>query len=261
MRTACSDSRPITCTRKTAMPLHLKNPHSILAALQTRPQDVHEIRLPDPVAGAWRQIRASAAEIGVRITREKRTPGRHNRGGRTGFAEAVVKERRPVSIQDLFAHVSETGLWLALDRVQDPHNVGAIFRTAAFFGVRGMLLTRDRSAPLTGAVYDVASGGVEHVPYSLIPNLSRALDQARGAKLWVLGASEHADTGLGQFAADRPWLLVLGNEERGLRRLTLDKCDATCSIPSSGKVASLNVSVAAGIFIRKLAALPETTTP
>ena len=242
------------------MPLHLKNPHSILAVLHTRPQDVIEIRLPGPIDGPWRRIRSSASEIGVRITGETRTSSRQNRPGRAGGAEAVVKERTPVSIQDLFAQVPANGLWLALDRVQDPHNVGAIFRTAAFFGVRGILLTRDRSAPLSGTVYDVASGGIEFVPSCIQTNLSRALDAARKANLWILGATEHAETGLDGISADRPWLLVLGNEERGLRRLTLDKCDATCSIPSTGKVASLNVSVAAGILLQKLAAGPETTT-
>ncbi|MDE2998349.1 MAG: RNA methyltransferase [Gemmatimonadota bacterium] len=241
------------------MPLHLKNPHSILAVLQTRPQDVYEIRLPDPVAGPWRLVRSSAAEIGVKFAGETRGSRRRGRTGRTGGAEAVIRERRAVTVQDLFANVSGTGLWLALDRVQDPHNVGAIFRTAAFFGVRGILLTRDRSAPLTETVYDVASGGVEHVPFCFPANLSRALDLARKANLWILGASEHADTGLDRIAADRPWLLVMGNEERGLRRLTLDKCDATCRIPSTGRVASLNVSVAAGIFMQKLAAPPDTT--
>lgn len=239
------------------MPLHLKNPHSILAVLQSRPQDVYEIRLPDPAAGPWGRVRSSAAEIGVKVTSGTRTPRRQNRTGRAGGAEAVVRERRAVSVQDLFANASETGLWLALDRVQDPHNVGAIFRTAAFFGVRGILLTRDRSASLTDTVYDVASGGVEHVPFCFPANLSRALDLARKANLWILGASEHAGADLSRIAGDRPWLLVLGNEERGLRRLTLEKCDVTCSIPSAGRVASLNVSVAAGIFLQKLAPPPE----
>ena len=242
------------------MPLRLKNPHSILAVLDTRPQDVYEIRLPDPVAGPWRRVRSSATEIGVKVTGGNRASRRQNRTGRTGAAEAVVRERRAVTVRDLFANVPETGLWLALDRVQDPHNVGAIFRTAAFFGVHGILLTRDRSASLTDTVYDVASGGVEHVPFCFPANLSRALDLARKANLWILGASEHADTDLGRIAGDRPWLLVLGNEERGLRRLTLDKCDVTCSIPSAGHVASLNVSVAAGIFLQKLAPRPEHTS-
>ncbi len=241
------------------MPLHLKNPHSILAVLRSRPQDVYEIRLPDPVAGPWSRVQSSAMEIGVKFGGEKRGSRRQNRSGRAGGAEAVVRERSAVPVQDLFANVPETGLWLALDRVQDPHNVGAIFRTAAFFGVRGILITRDRSAPLTDTVYDVASGGVEHVPFCFPANLGRALDLARKANLWILGASEHADTSLDRIAADRPWLIVLGNEERGLRRLTLDKCDATCRIPSTGHVASLNVSVAAGIIMQKLAEPPDTT--
>lgn len=239
------------------MPLHLKNPHSILAVLEARPQDVYEIRLPDPVAGPWGRIRSSATEIGVKISGQTRASRRQNRTGRARGAEAVVKERRAVTVPELFANVPADGLWLALDRVQDPHNVGAIFRTAAFFGVRGILITRDRSAPLTDTVYDVASGGVEHVPFSFPVNLSRALDLARTANVWIMGASEHADTGLDRIAADRPWLLVVGNEERGLRRLTLDKCDATCRIPSTGSVASLNVSVAAGIFMQKLAGPPD----
>lgn len=242
------------------MPIHLKNPHSILTVLQTRPQDVYEIRLPDTVAGPWSRVRSSATEIGVKLAGETHGSRRHSRTGRAGGAEAVVRERRAVPVQDLFANVPETGLWLALDQVQDPHNVGAIFRTAAFFGVRGILITRDRSAPLTDTVYDVASGGVEHVPFSFPANLSRALDLARKANIWILGASERADTDLDRIAADRPWLIALGNEERGLRRLTLDKCDATCRIPSTGHVASLNVSVAAGIFMQKLAAPSEATT-
>ncbi len=241
------------------MALHLKNPHSILAVLQTRPQDVYEIRLPEPVAGPWSRVRSSAAEIGVKLGGGNRASRRQSRTGRARGAEAVVRERRAVTEQELFANVPETGLWLALDRVQDPHNVGAIFRTAAFFGVRGILITRDRSAPLTDAVYDVASGGVEHVPFCFPANLGRALDLARKADLWILGASEHADTGLERIAADRPWLIVLGNEERGLRRLTLDKCDATCRIPSAGHVDSLNVSVAAGILMQRLASGPNET--
>jgi 23S rRNA (guanosine2251-2'-O)-methyltransferase len=143
-------------------------------------------------------------------------------------------------------------LWLALDQIQDPHNVGAIFRTAAFFGVAGILITRDRSAPLNGTVYDVASGGVEIVPFSNPPNLSRALEVAKKAGLWVLGASEHADRDISQVDRSRSWVLVLGNEEKGLRRLTIENCDELCRITSRSTIGSLNVSVAAGILIAAL---------
>lgn len=149
------------------------------------------------------------------------------------------------------------GVWLALDCLQDPHNVGAIFRAAAFFGVRGIVATKDRSAPLNATVYDVASGGLEHVPFSVQANLARALDAARRQGLWVLGTSEHAPRDLRDVPRDRSWLVVVGNEEHGLRRLVREKCDDVCRIAGHGAVGSLNVSVAAGILMHALTAVPE----
>jgi 23S rRNA (guanosine2251-2'-O)-methyltransferase len=143
-------------------------------------------------------------------------------------------------------------LWLALDNLQDPHNVGAIFRTAAFFGVQGIVLTKDRSAPLTATAYDVAAGGLEHVPFSLVPNLARAIADAKQAGVWVLGTSEHATEDVAQVDRERPWLLVVGNEEKGMRRLTAAHCDAICRITPRGAVTSLNVSVATGVLIAEL---------
>ncbi len=229
------------------MPVYLKNPHSILAVLKKRPQDVFEIRLPAKQGGgAWRTVRERAEEIGVRVFfgRGEQEAVRQGRS-RGGDAEAAVKEHPGCDLSELFA--DNEGLFLALDTVQDPQNLGAIFRTAAFFGVRGVLFTRDRSASLTGAAYDVASGGVEYVPFSVQTNLSRALDVAKDAGLWVLGTSEQAEKDLRAFSADRPWLLVLGNEERGMRRLTRDKCDEVCRIAPRGAIGSLNVSAAAAI--------------
>jgi 23S rRNA (guanosine2251-2'-O)-methyltransferase len=93
---------------------------------------------------------------------------------------------------------------------------------------------------------------MEHVPFSVHTNLSRALDQAKRAGLWVLGTSERADQDVSQIDRDRPWLLVVGNEERGLRRLTLDKSDAVCRLTPRGPITSLNVSVATGVLIAAL---------
>ena len=130
--------------------------------------------------------------------------------------------------------------------------MGAIFRTAAFLGVAGIVLTKDASAPLNSTVYDVASGGVDGVPFSLQTSLSRALDVAKEAGIWVLGTSEHATTDVSQIDRGRPWLMVVGNEEKGLRRLTQSKCDEICRITQRGPVDSLNVSVATGILIAAL---------
>ena len=231
------------------MPIYLKNPHSILAVLEKRPRDVIEIRLPSARAGnAWRAVRERAEGIGARL-RFGQGP-RQNRSHNGRMGEAAVKARPGCALGELFAH--GTGVYVALDTVRDPQNLGAVFRTAAFFGVRGILLTRSRSAPLTSAAYDVASGGIEHVPFSIQTNLSRALDVAKDAGLWILGTAEDAPDDLTAISADRAWVLVFGNEETGMRRLTRDKCDAVCRIAPRGAIASLNVSAAAAICIHHL---------
>ncbi len=232
------------------MPIYLKNPHSILAVLEKRPGDVIEIRLPSTRAGdAWSAVQERAEAMGARLRCGQGT-ARHNRshGGRIG--EAAVKAHPGCALDALFAY--RTGVYVALDTVQDPQNLGAIFRTAAFFGVRGILLTRNRSAPLSSAAYDVASGGIEYVPFSIQTNLSRALEVAKDAGLWILGTAEDAPDDLTPISADRAWLLVFGNEETGMRRLTRDKCDAICRVSRRGAIASLNVSATAAICIHHL---------
>jgi len=248
------------------MSVIVRNPHSVLAALQSRPQDILSLNLTPHLAesdAAWGRVSKLAREHGVQVSvqrpqRERGHSKNHEEGGRIGVAEAVLEEREPVSLQELFSEARERndgkGLWLALDCLQDPHNVGAIFRTAAFFRVQGILMTQERSAPLTGTVYDIASGGVESVPFSLQVNLRQAFEAAKEEGLWILGTSEHASQDLVSIERDRPWLVVLGNEEKGMRRLTEENCDVLCGIQPKGKVVtSLNVSVAAGVVISRLA--------
>ncbi len=268
------------------MTLLLRNPHSVLAALETRPLDVLEVCPPGQLSGAWADVVERASRVGVAVVKGGRPPGGRRRkadeGGRQGGGFARVRERRPRPLAEVLRLAQSTspgvpaaqsladfpapaapggpaetggagaGLWLALDCLQDPHNLGAIFRTAAFFGVRGVFVTRDRSAPVNETVYDVASGGVEYVPFAVETNLARTLRAAKEAGLWVLGTSEHADTDIRQVEPDRPWLVVLGNEERGLRRLTLELCDVVCRVTPRGPLSSLNVSVAAGVVLALL---------
>jgi 23S rRNA (guanosine2251-2'-O)-methyltransferase len=247
--------------------LELRNPHSVLAALETRPGAVVEVRLHSrqPPA-AWEEVAERALARRVPVLRG--TPAReHGRSGRrsgghgseserAGAGVAIVKEREPIDLKDLFADAKQRsggrGLWLALDQIQDPRNVGAIFRSAAFFGAAGVVLTRNKSAPLSGVAYDAASGGLEHVPFAQPPNLSRALQVARDSGLWILGASEHAERDVTEMDRERPWLLVLGNEQQGLRRLTKEGCDEMCRLSPRGPVHSLNVSVAAAVLMSAL---------
>ncbi len=245
--------------------LELKNPHSVLAALEMRAADVIEVRFGDRSPhGAWQEVADLARSLGVPVRtgrmgqaaggrRRRDKKGDNDRsGGRTAAAMASVRERSDVGLEQLLSTAGGDGhgIWLALDRLQDPHNIGAIFRTAAFFGVRGVLLTTDQSAPISSSAYDVASGGLEHVPFTRASNLARALRQARDAGLWVMGTSERGEQELSE--ADRDWLVVIGSEERGLRRLTLEHCDVVCRLSPRGQIASLNASVAAAVVLAVL---------
>lgn len=247
------------------MPILVKNPHSVLAALKTRPEAVLSIALPGgPDAGpVWKEVAELSRQKRVpthRAEKEDFRPQSHSRGGekegRVGGAHAQIRDREPVSLQELFLPADSGGsdVWLALDQVQDPQNLGAIFRMAAFFGIKGILLTQDRSAALTGTVYDVSCGGVEYVPFSIEVNFQRAIEAAKKSNLWVLGTSEHAQEPYFRMNSDRNWLLVMGNEESGIRKLTEKSCDLMCTIPSASKagVTSLNVSVATSVILSHL---------
>lgn len=241
------------------MSLTLKNPHSVLAALATRPHDVLEVRLPPHrPSDAWAQVGDLARSAGVPVRTDlSESPGgrfqKLDKHERTSVASATIREHVESPVESQWANLETPfGVWLALDCLQDPHNVGAIFRSAAFFGIRGVILTKDRSAPLTGTAYDVASGGMEHVPFAQVTNLAAALKSAKAAGLWILGSSEHAPRDVQEVPHDRHWLLVIGNEEQGLRRLTLDLCDDVCRITPKGAVGSLNASVAAGVMMSML---------
>tara|TARA_B100001559_G_scaffold77788_1_gene64541 strand:- start:2273 stop:2740 length:468 start_codon:yes stop_codon:yes gene_type:complete len=153
----------------------------------------------------------------------------------------------------MFSDPKVGDIWLGLDGVQDSRNIGAIARTAQFFGVRGIVLTRDRTAPITAISHDVAAGGLEVLKISQPPNLSKALSEIRSLGVWIVGTAEDAEANLQSLKPDRPWLILVGNEEKGLRRLTREACDLMVSIPSTDQfVSSLNVSVAAGITISSL---------
>lgn len=247
----------------------VRNPHSVLAALERRPADVVSIQLGGGGGDdAWKKVQDLAKRRKIPIQSANPERGRNDRGrdfvvkdgGRASLNEARIEAKEPIAAEDLFADAGERGggrgIWLALDSLTDPHNVGAIFRIAGFFGVEGILMTSERSAPMSGTVYDVSCGGVETVPFTEQVNLQRGLEIAKEAGVWILGTTEHAKESYLGVKRDRPWLIVIGNEEKGMRRLTAEACDVTVGIPPLGDVTSLNASVAAGVLISRIATLP-----
>ena len=241
--------------------IEIRNPHSLLATFKTRPRAVKGIDLPNErelslLGETWLENARLAKQHGVRAqkapqdNRREAVVGRDRPKGPCAWVEPVA----PLAIEELFSLGGEGhGLWIALDQVQDPQNLGAIYRTAAFFGARGLILTSDRSAGLTSVVYDIASGGVDAIPHAVVPNLKNALELAKERQIWVLGTSEHATESWSTVQSDRNWLVVFGNEEKGIRRLTQDTCDVVCKIDgSSDVVKSLNVATAAAILVSRL---------
>lgn len=246
--------------------IEVKNPHSILAALESRPGSVQklQISLSDEKGDSqsiWKKILELASSQKVPVHKGagsgSRSGGKDkdsSQGGRVGHSFAMLRPKESVPVEKLFQSVNAQNhrVWIALDSLHDPHNVGAIFRTASFLGVAGVLMTEERSAPLSGVAYDVSCGGIEALPFAQIVNLKQGLEKAKDSGLWILGTSEHSQGALKDVHLDRSWLVVFGNEEKGLRRLTLESCDLVCSVPRQGRVDSLNVSVAAGIVLSRL---------
>ena len=151
-----------------------------------------------------------------------------------------ARHLEPIEIEDL----PERGTVLVLDQLTDPHNVGAILRTAAAFGVVGLVLT-DRHAPeLSGTLAKAASGGLEHVPIALVVNLARALDQLGARGYFRIGLDSDGTSSLEDAVGSGcPALaLALGAEGKGLRRLTRERCDVVARLDLPGAIKSLNVS-------------------
>jgi len=145
--------------------------------------------------------------------------------------------------------LKEPPLLLVLDGVTDPHNLGACLRVADAAGAHAVIAPKDRAAGISAAVSRVASGAAETVPYYMVTNLARALDELKERGIWIIGADEQAERTLYQseFPAAAAW--VLGAEGEGMRRLTRERCDLMLRIPMSGSVESLNVSVASGVCL------------
>lgn len=144
----------------------------------------------------------------------------------------------------------EGPLVLILDCIQDPHNLGAILRTADAAGVDVVVAPKDKSVGITETVRRVSVGAADHVPFAQVTNLARTMERLKKAGVWIVGTSDHARAKrLYDIDLRGPLALVIGAEEKGMRRLTEENCDFLVSIPMAGKVECLNASVAAGVCL------------
>lgn len=173
-------------------------------------------------------------------------------GGRHQGIVARTRNRTTGQAPDLHALLEQDlrdALFLVLDGVEDPHNLGACLRVADAAGVRAVIRPMHRGTGLTAAATKVASGAAETVPLVSVHNLARALTEMKEAGVWLIGADAAAETSLYDVDLTGPLAWVLGGEGEGLRRLTREHCDVLARIPMAGTVESLNVSVSAGICL------------
>jgi len=151
------------------------------------------------------------------------------------------------------------GLYLILDCLQDPHNLGAILRTADGAGVDAVIAPRDKAVGITDTVKRISVGAADHIPYIAVTNLARVIEMLKSEGVWVVGTSDHATENLYELDLTGGIALVTGSEEKGMRRLTEEACDHLVSLPMQGHVECLNASVSTGICLYE--AVRQRTSP
>ena len=193
-----------------------------------------------------------ARRRGVPVRFEERAQVDRAAGSREHQGVVAFAAAKPAAgLEDLLAaaKAAPPALLVLLDGIEDPHNLGAIIRTSLAAGAHGVVLTERRSAGLTDTVGRASAGALAHLPVARVPNLVRAMEDAKEVGCWLVGFDEHAEKSLTDLDLSGPIGIVLGGEGKGLHELVRKRCDFLASIPTSGPVRSLNVSVAAGIAL------------
>jgi 23S rRNA (guanosine2251-2'-O)-methyltransferase len=167
---------------------------------------------------------------------------------------ALAAARAAATLEDILSAANadadgRKGLLVLLDGVEDPHNLGAIIRTALAAGAHGVVIPERRAAGLTDTVARASAGALAHLPVAKVTNLVRTMEELKEAGYWLIGLDEGAEKSYTQADYTSPVGIVLGGEGQGLHELTRKRCDFLVSLPTSGPVKSLNVSVAAGIVL------------
>ncbi|MEY2685599.1 MAG: hypothetical protein RJA09_2744 [Pseudomonadota bacterium] len=230
--------------------------HAVGVRLKTAPASVIEVYVdPSRRDARMRQFVDRAKEAGVRLIdadglRLAKLAGSHGHQGVAARVEAVAQAK---SLDDVLDQLEQGGtgapLLLVLDGVTDPHNLGACLRVADGAGAHAVVAPKDHAAGINATVAKVASGAAETMPYFMVTNLARTLNELKERNIWVIGTSDDAPKTIYQVDLKGPVALVLGAEGQGMRQLTRKTCDELVSIPMQGAVESLNVSVASAVCL------------
>jgi 23S rRNA (guanosine2251-2'-O)-methyltransferase len=227
----------------------------VLEALKAGQRALHKIWIQDGTGGEiTREIETLARTKGIPVEWAKRE---HLDKRVQGHHQGVVAQASAVSYVDLDDFLRQLVpnapcVLVALDEIQDPHNIGAILRSSGFFGVSAAIVPRWRSAPVGETAARVSSGAIEHIPLIRVKNLAESVNELKEAGFEVIGADLEGSP-LSQHEPQKRTALIFGSEGKGIRRLVRERCDKILKIPGQGPVASLNVSAAAAIFLYEFA--------
>jgi len=224
--------------------------HPVEEVLSSRSQRPRKVLLSDSLSDKVRESFAALAEAsGVpcfTCTREDwyRRTGEKEGGG---VAAEIAEFQYAVLASWLPSLPARTAAFL-LDGITDPHNLGTVLRNARAFGFSGVVIPRDRSCPVTPAVFRASAGAAAHVPVVQVTNLARAVEELQESGFWIYAAITDGETDVSTFAPAHRTGFVLGGEDTGIRRLVREKCDGTVRIPMEAGIDSLNVGVTSGIL-------------
>ncbi len=223
----------------------------VLEALRSGRRRVREILVAQgSQPHRLRAIRTLAQQRGVPVGETSRA--RLDALTRYANHQGVVAYVMPVDYADLsevLACVSGTPLLVVLDQVEDPHNLGAIIRTAECAGAHAVVIPEHHAVGLTETVVKASAGATEYLPVVRVVNVATTLDRLRHANVWIVGVERDGDRPYVSWDFTLPTAIVLGSEGKGVRRLVRERCDSVVSLPLLGHITSLNVSVAAGVVL------------
>ena len=236
-----------------------RNP--VREALEREPERIEKVMLQRGGSRGLDALRRAASEAGVPV--QFVPPQRINQVAAGLHHQGVIAFTAPITYHDVDAMLAaiapdletirrEKPILLVLDRIEDPHNFGAMLRTAVAAGAGGVVVPKQHMAPLNAAVIKASAGTALRLPIARVDNLAEVIGQLKERGYWVMGAAEGGDTSVWTVDWDRPVALVMGSEGKGLHPRIAAACDYLVSIPMRGDAESLNVSVASGVLLSHL---------
>jgi len=225
-------------------------------ALKSSPDEVERVFYCDHPKGEAQKLVNDANKFHIKTSREdKKYLDRLTGESKHQGVAAIVSDFSYSELHDIL-HIckgsDEAAFILILDGIQDPHNLGAIARSAEAAGVHGIIIPKDRAVGVTSTVEKVACGATQHIKIARVTNIARTIEEIKEADIWVAGLDGDGDTSLYSADLTIDTAFVVGSEGKGIRQLVREKCDFVLKIPMKGKINSLNASVSAGVAMYEL---------